>query len=53
VDTTQIASGATETVLDGQHPKIYVAEVPGGGYIKVVAIGTNKYWEYTSTINFK
>lgn len=46
IDTVSVDNGVADTVLNGNFPKIYVAENPLGGYIKVVRVGTSTIWEY-------
>jgi hypothetical protein len=53
VNTSSIIGGNINTLLDGNEPKIYVAEVVGGGYMKIVRIGASEIWEYTNTTSFK
>lgn len=49
VDTAQLINAGNP--LDGN--KIFVAEVPTGGYIKIVRIGVSEIWEYSLTGSFK
>ena len=51
IDVTQTLTDGNE--LNPRTPKIYVAETPDGGHIKIVAIGSSIIWEYTNTNSFK
>jgi hypothetical protein len=56
VNTSGFVSGSEDQALEGPEcpqPQIFVAEAAGGGYIKMVKIGSSTIWEYTNTTSFK